>query len=839
MCAASQLLAHCQGLRCTIGEPDLTLGELLRALVRLFAITAFTVFPVLAQNSVPARRGEIHGRVINSANKASVGIATIEVTLGNATTPAGRVTANSDGIFRLQNLAVGRYRVQVRALGYRPVDIRNVDISSSVPRADVGTVTLTATPVELQTVEVIIHRQDVQLAPDRNTFVVRDMPTTRGGNALDVLKNVPAVDVDIDNIVSLRGNSAVTVQINGRPSPMKPAQLGNFLSQLPADMVDKVEIIPNPSARDDPTGVAGIINIVLKQESDAGTSGGLNLSGGTTGQVNVGGNLGYENGPFTFYGSYGFLRDRRPRVEALFRQNNYLSPLTYLDESVDRLQKPLAHTLTASTTYKLREKDELSLDVVYSTRNQDESFGITYRDLNSSRILTGLSDRLTTGRGNESNFETALGFKHAFAEKGHRLSAEGSIVRDQEGGSSSVRSRVLTLSGAPSGSAALENQDTWEHPHENNIKVDYVRPLAPLVRIETGYKGSLQQFHTTLDTRVLDPVSGQYLPDPTRINDFLFDETVNAGYAMMSAKQGNFQLQGGARGEHAASTFHLNTTGSTFNNSYNSIFPSALVAYNVDDAHQVKLSYSTRIKRPDEPDLLDPTAHYADPLNLSRGNPYLKPEYIQALELGLQRTGERITMQLTPFWRHTRDAVRSLRTIDAAGVATRTYANISTADAYGGDATVALSGGRLTGFLATSIFHQVSNAANVTPGLSINTTGYRGRANATMRFSKTTDVQALISYQPAMTVEQGRNAARSQFSFAGRKKLMDDQLSVTLRVIDPFSTASESSTTIDPRFVQTSDRMRKIRGLVLGLSYTFGKPVKDKDGDLVGADPGR
>ncbi len=247
----------------------------------------------------------------------------------------------------------------------------------------------------------------------------------------------------------------------------------------------------------------------------------------------------------------------------------------------------------------------------------------------------------------------------------------------------------------------------------------------------------------------------------------------------------------------------------------------------------MKLSYSTRIRRPDEGDLLDPTAHYADPLNLSRGNPYLKPEYIRALELGLQRTGERVTVQVTPFWRHTLDAVRSIRTIDSLGVSTRTYANIATADAYGGDATVALGHSRLSGFAGASAYHQVSNAANVTPGLSINAFGWRARANATMRFTNTLDVQALMSYQPAMTVEQGRNDSRTQFNLAGRKKLMDDQLSVTLRVIDPFNTSREGSTTIDPRFTQVSIRARQNRGVLLGLSYTFGKPEKDKEGDLL------
>jgi hypothetical protein len=221
---------------------------------------------------------------------------------------------------------------------------------------------------------------------------------------------------------------------------------------------------------------------------------------------------------------------------------------------------------------------------------------------------------------------------------------------------------------------------------------------------------------------------------------------------------------------------------------------------------------------------------------LSRGNPYLRPEYTRALELGLQRTGARITVQVTPYWRHTTDAVRSIRTIDTTGVATRTYANIATANAYGGDATVALGGGRLTGFIGASGFHQVSNAANVTPGLSINAWGWRERANATMRFTKTLDVQALLSYTPPMTIEQGRNYSRTQFNLAGRKKLMDDQLAITLRVIDPFNTSHENSRTIDPRFVQFSSRARQVRGLLLGANWTFGKPLKDEN-DLVGTPP--
>jgi hypothetical protein len=819
----------------------------LTVFVRPFAIlAAFAAFaefsPAAAQSTAPATetmasKGEIRGRIINATNQTPIGIATVEVSASPATTPR-RAPTDADGTFRIQGLTPGHYRVNVRALGFTPKTLTSIDVSASSLVANLGSIGLVSAPLQLQAVDVTAQQQKVELAPDRNTYVVRDMPTTRGGTALDVLRNVPSVDVDIDNIVSLRGNSGVVVQINGRPSPLKPAQLGNFLAQLPADMVDKVEIIPNPSARDDPSGVAGIINLTLKQDADAGTSGGLTLAGGTTGQVNVGGNVGYQRGPLSFYGSYGFLRDRRPRADAIFRQNNYLSPVTYLDESATRLQLPFAHTLTGSAGYKLGANDELSVDGFYTTRNQHESYDILYRDLNSAQTVAGLSDRNTTGTGHEFNFESTLGYKHAFADKGHRLSSELRVSRDGEGGPNSIDADTLALDLTPIAATARETQTAWEHPGENYLKVDYVRPLSNSLRVESGYKGSLQTIHTTLDTRVFDAASSAFIPDPTRISDFTYRQFVNAVYGMLDAQHGKLQLQGGVRLERATTQFHLKTTNTTYDNPYNSVFPSALIAYDIDDSRQVKLSYSTRIRRPDDTDLLDPTPHYADPLNLSRGNPYLKPEYVRALELGLQRTGENVTVQLTPFFRRTYDAVRTLRTIDSAGVATRTFANISTSDSYGGDATVALSGSRLSGFAGASAFRQVSNASNLDSSLSIRTFGWRVRSNTSLRLSHTRDIQALLSYTAPMTVEQGRNASRTQFSMAARQKLMQDRMSVTLRVIDPFNTSRESSTTIDPRFYQTSARSRQIRGLLLSANWAFGNSPKNKPdpNDLNGGD---
>ncbi len=313
------------------------------------------------------------------------------------------------------------------------------------------------------------------------------------------------------------------------------------------------------------------------------------------------------------------------------------------------------------------------------------------------------------------------------------------------------------------------------------------------MRLEAGYKGSLRRFPTTLDTRVFDTLAAGYRPDSARISNFTYDELVHAAYGLVDAERGKFLFQGGVRVERAATQFHLRTRNATDDNAYTSVFPSALVAYNLDDARPVKLTYSTRIRRPDDTDLLDPTPQYLDPLNVSRGNPLLQPEH--------------------------------------TGVATRTFANVATSDAYGTDVTLAARGGPWSGFAGASAFRQVSNAANLGSGFSARTFGWTARTNATYHVSSTLDLQTLLSYQAPMTVEQGRISSRTRVSLAARQKLRQEQMSLTLRVIDPFSTSRETSTTIDPRFSRVSDRRRAIRGLLLSVNWTFGSRAKGQRHD--------
>ena len=233
--------------------------------LRLLSRLLIPVFPLMALRAQSPGAGAIHGKIVRAGSNVATASATIDVANVATQAPAGRVTSAADGTFRVPGLPVGQYRVQIRALGFAARTLSVVALSASNLDVDVGVVALTEIPLELQTQAITAQREEVQIQPDRTSYVVRDMPTTKGGTALDVLRNVPSVDVDIDNNVSLRGNTGVVIEIDGRPSALKGSQLGNFLEQLPADAIDHVEIIPNPSAREDAAGVAGMINIVIRK----------------------------------------------------------------------------------------------------------------------------------------------------------------------------------------------------------------------------------------------------------------------------------------------------------------------------------------------------------------------------------------------------------------------------------------------------------------------------------------------------------------------------------------------------------------------------------------------
>src|SRR5256714_1509307 len=311
--------------------------------------------PSLASTIVPDSRagqlegiGEVRGTIVAADSSAAAvprpAIAVRGKSDGKLVTGA---YGAEDGTFRIQGLRPGTYYLRVSGIGFTPLNTPEFTIDPASPTANVGSIKLSRISVTLQAVQITGEKPTVAIEPDRNTYRAKDVAPA-ASNASDVLQATPSVEVDADGKVSLRGNENVAIQINGRPTPIKGTQLAAYLKQIPANIVERIEVVPNPSAKYDPEGMAGIINIVLKTTVDLGLSAGLNTGFATPSRFNTGGNVGYQSGPVTLFGTYGFNADDRA-ITGLNDRSRFTptgAPQDYQNQDIDGATRNGGHNFT-------------------------------------------------------------------------------------------------------------------------------------------------------------------------------------------------------------------------------------------------------------------------------------------------------------------------------------------------------------------------------------------------------------------------------------------------------------------------------------------------------------
>jgi len=314
----------------------------------------------------------VQGKVVDTAANTPLSRASITVRRAKDSVLVTGALTGPDGGFRVQGLRPGKYYLRAASIGFGP---RNVafTITDSVPRAALDPISLTRISVTLQSVQVQGEKPAVVIEPDRNTYRAKEIAPA-ASNASEVLAATPSVEVDGDGKVSLRGNENVAVQINGRPTPISGAQLSAYLKQIPANIVERIEVVPNPSAKYDPEGMAGIINIVLKANTDLGLSGGLNTGFATPSRFNTGTNLGYQSGPVTLFGTYGFNADDRAIVgiNDRLRYDPVGSPMSYTNQDIDGRTINGGHNFTGNIDYKLTDKDVISNSLSLNRRHSND-----------------------------------------------------------------------------------------------------------------------------------------------------------------------------------------------------------------------------------------------------------------------------------------------------------------------------------------------------------------------------------------------------------------------------------------------------------------------------------
>lgn len=775
--------------------------------------------------AVPTLAASLRGAFVESPGDAP--LAAVEVVLRRAadSTVVAHTLSAANGRFALESLPLGAYLFRASLLGHMSLTRSDIVLTEQVPTVDLGTLSLAVSALDMPGVAITTERATTIVAPDRNIYLTKDMPAAASGTAIDILRTVAELDVDIEGRVSLRGSAGVNIQINGRATPIKGDALTTYLRQFPADRIERIEVIANPSAKFDPEGTAGIVNIVLKEDVDLGLSGSVSLTAGQS-YSGPGARIAWQKGPLTLFGGLSANVGNSEYRVATWRQNLLALPVTYLQTTGLTDSKSGYGNVDLSIDYALTKRIAL-YGTVNSYLNRFDSDALThYAVLDSAQVASSLYDRTSDSDYDGGANTFTLGMQHV-VQKGRDERVAEFMLNDSNNDNLTLGTSRRFLPAGPDD--PVSDQSIASEQTDRSWELSDTRPLTALGtngKLELGYKGSDRRNTKSVrleyfdgDDLVVTPLSGTA--------DDMHHERFHSGYATLGSTFGRLSLQVGARAEAANTTFEVRSSGRSYDNDYRSLFPSANFAWDFGGGRTTRLTYSKRIERPGA-FFLNPEVPSPDSLNRFVGNPALSPKYTHSYGLEASWTGSRGMLQVSPFYRETVDNWDQITRVDSAGVATTTWENASSLRLLGASFTASLrQTQRIGGTLGLSLFREAHDAANVMGGSRTDVTNWSVRGNVTFKATKSLDLQAYLRFNPRQTLAQGRVATLMYSNVSARLKV-NEQVSVSLWINDPFDRYEYSLETRDAAHVQTTISRYGLRGLAATLNWAWGKPPEQK-----------
>jgi hypothetical protein len=763
--------------------------------------------PRPSQPAPPWSEGEIGGTVVSAASGEPVARASVTLRSAADSQVVSGVFSGSGGAFRVRGLPAGRYLVRAGGGGFLPLT-KLVIVSRERPSLDAGTFSLRPAVVVVEGVTAQGQRSAVSAGVDRNSYSVRGMPVAAGGNATDVLRTIPEVDVDGEGSVRMLGSADVVVHLNGRPAPVRGEALTAFLRQLPASRIDRIEVIPNPSARYDPEGMSGIINIVLRDDAGLGLSGSLTSSIDSWGRPGGGANLAFQRGRLTTFlsanANWGAGRAR----SSDFRENFVTTPVTWVSAERRNDNTFASRFADASLEYRIAPRSTLlgSARVSGSDHRADVLSLIAVTGAPSTPLQR--YDQLTDSRHGNDLLNLMLGVRRVVRPGQHELTAELRRVHRLSGQRYAFE-RTIYLPGDPAESGVVEgSRDTDVGFDETVLQADFMQPL-----------GARNQLHAGLQMSGRGTEYGQVIDDAAAGSAFGYSEVYRQAYLLLTRTFGRVSVQGGARGEMVET--RLSSTGTAdFHNDYRTLYPSVMLSYTPGQGSQARLAYSKRVERPHY-EQLNPFVYASDSLNRFTGNPHLRPKFTHSFTLDLTRTRGAATLKLSPFFRRTIDNWDQFRTVDSSGVSTMTMRNAGPLTSSGATSSGTFRWGGTSSLTAALTGYRYSRDEEDD---ALARQGFRWQlsGNALVGVRPGWDVQATARYSSPMELPQGRMGG-TVFTSAGLRRKLGDRLVANATVTDPFALHRSRMETRDASHAQVMTFRPAMRSARLALTYTFGK----------------
>ncbi|MFB6457991.1 TonB-dependent receptor domain-containing protein [Chitinophaga sp. Hz27] len=793
-------------------------------------------------------QGSLYGKLIDAQTGKPVEYASVAVLKADSSVLTGMLS-KPNGDFAFETLPMGKYILRINFIGYETF-FKSAVLAPKASNVDVGNIKMKSNSKTLAAVNVVGEKPAYSMSIDKRVFNVDKNLSSIGGTATDVLKQVPSVNVDIDGNVSVR-NGAPTIFVDGRPTTLT-------LDQIPADAIDKIEVVTNPSAKYDAEGMSGILNIVLKKNRKAGINGMITAGGSNLGSSNGSVDFNMRQEKFNFFVNYSFRNRVSPMTSRLFRKNISSDTTNYTEQLQDGDFYRRFQNGRIGFDWFIDNRNTISISENITGGNFNRYNDQTINNLDDHRSIVNSSTGVDNSKNGFRNYATQFGYKHTFAKEGHELTADFTYNRSNGDNSSNYSLQYHDQNGDNIFDPKPQQRYGTGGGNTTYItgQIDYVNPLTEKSKIEAGLRTNTRKFTSYTNTFGLTYPSTDYLLDSSLSSNYSYSEQINAAYATYTNAINNFGYQVGMRAEQS---FYKGESLLGQYQSYKvnypiSLFPSLFLSQKFKGDHEIQLNYSRRIRRPWFMDLL-PTINL-NGTSASTGNPSLSPEFTNSFEFSyLKDFNHKVNVLMSVYYRNTTNAITdfykdTLMTVNGVSqhILLSYPINASSRNSYGAELTLRTQLTKFWDVTANANLAQTKiNASQDNSNLTNQGFTWFGKLNSNTKLPWNLTFQANGVYESKQILPQGERMPSWSVDAAIKKDMLKNKaLSISLGINDIFNSDRNLSYTNTAYSQQENYRKRLTRELRLNAAWRFGKMdthlfkrkngKQDSNGEMGGGD---
>ncbi|NCU02789.1 MAG: TonB-dependent receptor [Chitinophagaceae bacterium] len=792
-------------------------------MMKLFACFFFCCVLITHAATAQVKLVAIKGTVNDEKGKP---VALASVTAATNSDSTINIVTDEKGKFILQ-LSAGTYTVTISFLSYKEKRIEKLQVSDK--DIDLGILVLEQGALQMTEIVVNAEKKMMELKLDKRIYNVSQDVNNVGANASEILANIPSVTVDVDGNVSLRGSQGVRILIDGKPSALTGIRSTDALRNLQGSMIERIEVITNPSSRYDAAGETGIINIILKKNKTRGFNGNFTATAGVPANFSGSYSINYRTKKMNLFSSFGSNYRKSPGNGSSVQRFTGTDTSFVYHQTNNRTRKDVSFNLMAGIDYYLSSNTTLTGSFLIDGGKENNTSKLLYEDFDGAGSLTNSSMRTDAETANERDSEFSLNLTRKFPGDHER-----EWVTDFKWTNSGETERSDYNQTFSNGTKPLF-QRSGNPAYEDNLLLqsDYIHGFGKDGKFETGAKGTIRRITNEFLVEEQDD-NGGWITLPAFDNNMEFTEQVYAVYAMLGNKVKQFSYQLGLRGELTFMRTGLIKSNQVNERRYANLFPSASLSYTLNDRNTIQFSYSYRINRPNFRNLT-PFADFSDPRVYFVGNPNLNPEFTHSTEAGHLFEWSKGSLLSGVYYRYKTGVVERIRTIDTTtGISNIIPVNLSTQDEVGVEMTLAVTAAPWWKINSTvNFFRAVANGSYDDVVLRSETVSWTNRTTSQMTFFKQLDFQASVNYQSPRVTTQGKTLAMYSIDLGLVKDIMKGRGTLTFNVRDLMNSRRRRTMVDIPGYYSSSDFLWRPRQMTLTLNFRINqqKVVKKESPD--------